>query len=47
MKNDECPVADGTSIEGTLYTLAEFLEIDEDLQFDTGSELFDNFHLVL
>ena len=43
----ECPIADGASIEGTLYTLADFLEIADELQFDTGPELFDHFRLVL
>ena len=43
----ECPVANGAGIEGTLYTLAEFLKIAKKLQFDIGPELFDNFRLVL
>ena len=33
----ECPVANGVSIEVTLYILSEFLEsAAEKLQFDTG-----------
>ena len=47
VKKLECPVSNGASIKGKVYTLAEFLKIAEELQFDTGPELFDKFCLVL
>ena len=40
----ECPVADGASIE---FSLADFLKIAKQLQFDTRPELSNHFCLIL
>ena len=43
----DAPTMDGTSIEAVLYCLREFNEISEELNYNTGQELFHNFRRVL
>ena len=43
----ENPCTDRTSIEAVLYCLKEFLETADELKFDTGNELFNNFRCTL
>jgi hypothetical protein len=43
----EVPTMDGTSIEAVLYCIREFQEIADELNYNTGDELFNNFRSVL
>lgn len=38
---------DGTSMDAVLYCIQEFNEITDELNFDTGDDLFNNFRWVL
>jgi hypothetical protein len=43
----EVPTMDGASIEAVLYCIREFQETADELDYNTGAELFTNFHRVL
>jgi hypothetical protein len=43
----EVPAIDGRSVEATIYGLNEFYEAAEELNFDTGNELFRYFCCTL
>jgi hypothetical protein len=43
----EAPTMDGTSIEAVLYCIREFQEIADELSYNTGNELFNNFCRII
>jgi hypothetical protein len=47
IEKHETPATEGSSIEQILYCVREFLETAQELDYDTGQELFDNFRRIL
>jgi hypothetical protein len=43
----DVPAMEGSSMEAALYCIQEYIKILDELNFDTGDELFNNFRQIL